>query len=35
MSFSLDLKAFAEKAKGNIEQVVKKVSIDRRQIASG
>ena len=28
MSFSLDLKAFAEKAKGNVEQVVKKVSID-------
>lgn len=28
MSFSLDLKAFADKAKGNVEQVVKKVSID-------
>ena len=28
MSFSLDLKAFAEKAKGNVEEVVKKVSID-------
>ncbi|KGU87202.1 hypothetical protein [Pseudomonas mediterranea] len=28
MSFSLDLKEFVEKAKGNAEQVVKKVSID-------
>ena len=28
MSFSLDLKAFAEKAKSNVDQVVKKVSID-------
>lgn len=28
MSFSFDLKAFVEKAKGNAEQVVKKVSID-------
>lgn len=27
-TFSLDLKAFAEKAKGNAEQVIKKVSID-------
>lgn len=28
MSFSLDLKAFAEKAKGNAEIVIKKVAID-------
>lgn len=28
MSFSLDLKAFAEKAKGNAEVVIKKVAID-------
>lgn len=28
MSFSLDLKAFVEKAKGNVEQVIQKTSID-------
>lgn len=28
MSFSLDLKAFVEKAKGNVEEVIQKTSID-------
>jgi len=28
MSFSLDLKAFVERAKGNVEQVIQKTSID-------